>query len=153
MYDVTEYLDDHPGGDDVILETTGIFLYFQIFFLFKVKLEFIMNLPWESQWNLKWHGAWISIKGKDATDDFEDAGHSKDARDLMQDYCIGELDTSSPAIPELEIVSKKHPAQELLDLTRQYWAVPLAVAGISVVLGTLYLRKKWINQILFSPGC
>jgi cytochrome b involved in lipid metabolism len=24
VYDVTKYLDDHPGGDDVILEATGI---------------------------------------------------------------------------------------------------------------------------------
>lgn len=23
VYDVTQYLDDHPGGDDVILEATG----------------------------------------------------------------------------------------------------------------------------------
>lgn len=105
VYDVTTYLDDHPGGDDVIIEATG----------------------------------------KDATDEFEDAGHSKSARDLMQDYCIGELDQSSPVIPELEIVSKKQPAQKILDLTKQYWAVPLTVAGISLVIGFLYLRKKQIN--------
>jgi len=24
VYDVTEYLDDHPGGDDVLLSATGI---------------------------------------------------------------------------------------------------------------------------------
>lgn len=44
VYDVTQYLDDHPGGDDVILAATG----------------------------------------KDATEEFEDAGHSKSARDLME---------------------------------------------------------------------
>lgn len=26
VYDVTTYLDEHPGGDDVILGATGIFL-------------------------------------------------------------------------------------------------------------------------------
>jgi cytochrome b involved in lipid metabolism len=36
-----------------------------------------------------------SIEGKDATDDFEDAGHSKSAKELMETFCIGELDTSS----------------------------------------------------------
>lgn len=29
VYDVSSYLDEHPGGDDVILAATGIFLHFQ----------------------------------------------------------------------------------------------------------------------------
>ncbi|KAF5745760.1 cytochrome b5 isoform A [Tripterygium wilfordii] len=95
VYDVSSYLDEHPGGDDVVLAVTG----------------------------------------KDATDDFEDAGHSKEARELMEKFCIGELDESDPAIPELE-------TEKLRDLPTQYWAVPLAVIGISVVVGLLYLRKK-----------
>lgn len=79
---------------------------------------------------------------KDATDDFEDAGHSESARELLESFCIGELDTSAPAIPELEISSKKQYAQNVVNLTKQYWAVPVAVVGISVVVGILYLRKK-----------
>lgn len=84
------------------------------------------------------------IQGKDATDDFEDAGHSESAKELMETFCIGELDTSSPVIPELEISSKKQTdyAQKLVGLTKQYWVVPVAVVGISVVLGFLHLRKK-----------
>ena len=84
------------------------------------------------------------IEGKDATDDFEDAGHSKSAKELMETFCIGELDTSSPAIPQLEISSKKQTdnAQKLKDLTKQYWVVPVAVVCLSVVVGFLYLRKK-----------
>lgn len=27
VYDVTQYLDDHPGGDDVILAATGTYYY------------------------------------------------------------------------------------------------------------------------------
>ncbi|MBA0682291.1 hypothetical protein Goari_024021 [Gossypium aridum] len=105
VYDVTPYLDEHPGGDDVVLAATG----------------------------------------KDATDDFEDAGHSKSAKELMLNFCIGELDTSAPIIPELEIASKKETAnysRNLMDLTKQYWAVPVAIVGISVVAGFIYLRKK-----------
>nr|AAT84461.1 cytochrome b5 isoform Cb5-D [Vernicia fordii] len=105
VYDVSSYLDEHPGGDDVILSTIG----------------------------------------KDATDDFEDAGHSKSAREQLESFFIGELDPSVPVIPELEIYSKKQPAeyvQKLKDLTKQYWAVPVAIVGISVVVGFLYLRKK-----------
>lgn len=85
------------------------------------------------------------IVAKDATDEFEDAGHSKDARELLESFCIGELDTSSPSIPELEISSKRQLsdfALKLKNLTKQYWAVPVAVVGISVMVGFLCLRKK-----------
>ncbi|KAK8522828.1 hypothetical protein V6N13_115774 [Hibiscus sabdariffa] len=105
VYDLSSYLDEHPGGDDVVLVATG----------------------------------------KDATDDFEDAGHSESAKELMQSFCIGELDTSSPIIPELEISSKKEAteySQKLMDLTKQYWTVPAAIVGISVVVGFLYMYKK-----------
>uniref|UniRef100_A0A5B7AX38 Cytochrome b5 heme-binding domain-containing protein n=1 Tax=Davidia involucrata TaxID=16924 RepID=A0A5B7AX38_DAVIN len=105
VYDVSSYLDEHPGGDDVVLAATGI----------------------------------------DATDEFEDAGHSKSARELLESFCIGELDPSSPSIPELEISSKKQPTeitQKLVDLTKQYWAVPVTIVGISVVMGFLFLRRK-----------
>lgn len=27
VYDVSSYMDEHPGGDDVILETTGNILH------------------------------------------------------------------------------------------------------------------------------
>ncbi|KAJ6318076.1 hypothetical protein OIU76_013591 [Salix suchowensis] len=104
VYDVGSYLEEHPGGDDVILATTG----------------------------------------KDATDEFEDAGHSESARELLETFFIGELDLSATAIPELEISSKKQAdcTQKLKDLTKQNWAIPVAVIGVSVVIGFLYLRKK-----------
>jgi len=31
------------------------------------------------------------FSGKDATESFEDVGHSTDARELMKDYYIGDL--------------------------------------------------------------
>ncbi|CAI9785303.1 unnamed protein product [Fraxinus pennsylvanica] len=105
VYDVSSYLDEHPGGDDVLLRATG----------------------------------------KDATDEFEDAGHSKSARELMESFCIGELDPTTPAIPKLEIVSKNQEvdgiSQKVINLSKQYWVIPVAV-GLSVVVGFLYLRKK-----------
>ncbi|XP_038078492.1 cytochrome b5-like isoform X1 [Patiria miniata] len=51
VYDVTKFLDDHPGGEEVLLEQGG----------------------------------------SNATESFEDVGHSSDARELMQDYLIGDL--------------------------------------------------------------
>jgi len=51
VYDVTKFLEEHPGGEEVLLEESG----------------------------------------KDATEAFEDVGHSTDARDLMKQYLVGEL--------------------------------------------------------------
>ncbi|KAG2269548.1 hypothetical protein Bca52824_064103 [Brassica carinata] len=106
VYDVTSYMDEHPGGDDVLLAVTG----------------------------------------KDATDEFEDAGHSKTARELMEEYFIGELDEDSvQEIPELKIYKKEEPndsVQKLVDLTKQYWVVPVSVITISLAVSVLFSRKK-----------
>ncbi|KAJ1293559.1 hypothetical protein BS78_01G077700 [Paspalum vaginatum] len=103
IYDVTKYLEDHPGGADVLLEATG----------------------------------------KDATEEFDDAGHSKSAKELMQDYFIGELDTT-PEIPEMEVIRKEDTgfASKLMDNALLYWAIPAAAIGISVVVAFLYARRK-----------
>ncbi|CAL1398670.1 unnamed protein product [Linum trigynum] len=55
VYNVTEFLEEHPGGDEVLLAATE----------------------------------------KDATDDFEDVGHGKEARELMMKYYIGDIDPAS----------------------------------------------------------
>ncbi|KAJ2818448.1 Cytochrome b5 type B (outer mitochondrial membrane) [Coemansia furcata] len=57
VYDVTKFLDEHPGGEEVILEHAGI----------------------------------------DATEAFEDIGHSDDARDLLKEYFIGDLEVEYQA--------------------------------------------------------
>ncbi|KAJ8465177.1 hypothetical protein OPV22_027729 [Ensete ventricosum] len=104
VYDVTSYLEEHPGGDDVLL----------------------------------------SAAGRDSTEDFEDAGHSKSARDLMQDYYIGELDPDT-AIPELEIFRKDKSSAFttiLMNKTVQYLAVPTVILGVSIVAGFWYSRNK-----------
>ncbi|XP_051919772.1 cytochrome b5 [Hippocampus zosterae] len=51
VYDVTSFLEEHPGGEEVLLEQAGA----------------------------------------DATESFEDVGHSTDAREMLQQFCIGEL--------------------------------------------------------------
>ncbi|GAA0169004.1 oxidoreductase [Lithospermum erythrorhizon] len=55
VYDVTKFLEDHPGGEDVLLSATG----------------------------------------KDATDDFEDIGHSSSARAMLDEFYVGDMDTST----------------------------------------------------------
>lgn len=51
VYNVTEFLDEHPGGHEVL----------------------------------------VNLAGKDASEDFDDVGHSLDAKDLMKKYVVGEL--------------------------------------------------------------
>ena len=51
VYDVTGFLAEHPGGEEILLESAGV----------------------------------------DATEGFEDVGHSTDARTLLDDYLVGEL--------------------------------------------------------------
>eukprot|EP00873_Tetraselmis_striata_P018376 jgi/Tetstr1/438640/TSEL_027191.t1 len=57
VYDVTEMLDEHPGGGDIL----------------------------------------VSASGRDATDDFEDVGHSTSAREWLQKYYIGEYAGGDPS--------------------------------------------------------
>jgi len=57
VYDVTKFLDEHPGGEEALLEH-------------KIKNQ----------------------KFKDATEAFEDVGHSLDARELMKKFQIGVLE-------------------------------------------------------------
>lgn len=61
VYDVTSFLDDHPGGGELLLNAAG----------------------------------------KDATDDFEDVGHSKNARKDMLNYLIGAVDGGRDAIAKM----------------------------------------------------
>ncbi|EGF97449.1 uncharacterized protein MELLADRAFT_31958, partial [Melampsora larici-populina 98AG31] len=49
VYAISKFLDEHPGGDEVLLGESG----------------------------------------KDATEAFEDVGHSEEARNLMNQYLVG----------------------------------------------------------------
>lgn len=65
----------------------------------------------------------------------------------MESFFIGELDPSSPISPEMEIVSKKQTNfkdihKKFVDLSKQYWVVPVSAVGISVIMGLLFLRRK-----------
>uniref|UniRef100_A0A182KAE5 Cytochrome b5 heme-binding domain-containing protein n=1 Tax=Anopheles christyi TaxID=43041 RepID=A0A182KAE5_9DIPT len=51
VYDVTKFLAEHPGGEEVLIE----------------------------------------FAGKEATADFDDVGHSSDAKEQMKQFLVGEL--------------------------------------------------------------
>mmetsp|Transcript_29041 Transcript_29041/g.81248 ORF Transcript_29041/g.81248 Transcript_29041/m.81248 type:complete len:125 (+) Transcript_29041:93-467(+) len=52
VYDITKFLEEHPGGDEILIEAAG----------------------------------------KDATDDFDDIGHSDEAVEQLKEYEIGTLE-------------------------------------------------------------
>jgi len=54
VYNVTKYLEDHPGGEEVLMDRAG----------------------------------------QDATEDFEDVGHSNEARKKLEEFNVGELPPS-----------------------------------------------------------
>ena len=62
---------------------------------------------------------------------------------MLKNYFVGEIDPSAATIPETKQEEERaNTIQKIKDLTRQYWAVPVAVVGISVVLSFIYLRRK-----------
>uniref|UniRef100_A0A7N2R6J8 Cytochrome b5 heme-binding domain-containing protein n=1 Tax=Quercus lobata TaxID=97700 RepID=A0A7N2R6J8_QUELO len=96
VYDVTKFLEDHPGGDEVLLSATG----------------------------------------KDATDDFEDVGHSDSAREMMNEYYVGEIDSST--IPKKTTYKPPKQPHYNQDKTSEFiikllqFLVPLAILGLAV---------------------
>ncbi|KAH8971107.1 hypothetical protein BDL97_02G125200 [Sphagnum fallax] len=97
-YDVTRFLEEHPGGDEVLLSATG----------------------------------------KDATDDFEDVGHSSSARSMMQDYYVGDVDPASfPSkptyAPAKQATYNPDKSSEFLIKILQF-LVPLAILGLAVAV-------------------
>ena len=107
VYDVTKFMLEHPGGEEVLL-----------------------------QW-----------AGQDATDSFNDVGHSADARAMTNDYMIGELaNKREEAVqPEGTYVEKQESWYEIL--TSPTWSnflIPVAMSvGIFVLykLGTELVRR------------
>ncbi|KAF4972719.1 hypothetical protein FZEAL_9547 [Fusarium zealandicum] len=70
VYDVTEYLADHPGGADVLSEAAGL----------------------------------------DASDEFDNAGHSEDAFEIMDQYCVGKLKGFEKKKPKIKPLAPLAPS-------------------------------------------
>ncbi|CAO2594643.1 Cytochrome b5 [Lemmus lemmus] len=92
VYDLTKFLEEHPGGEEVLREQAG----------------------------------------GDATENFEDVGHSTDARELSKTYIIGELhpdDRSKIAKPSESLITT-------VDSNSSWWTnwVIPAVSALAVAL-------------------
>ncbi|KAL8148463.1 cytochrome b5-like [Apium graveolens] len=104
VYNVTPFMDDHPGGDEVLLAATG----------------------------------------KDATDDFEDTGHSDNAREMMDQYCIGEIDPST--VPQKRVFitpQQAHNTDKSPDFVIKIlqFLVPILILGLAFAVRQ-YTKEK-----------
>ncbi|GKU87883.1 hypothetical protein SLEP1_g2213 [Rubroshorea leprosula] len=110
VYDVTQFMEEHPGGDEVLLAATG----------------------------------------RDATDDFEDVGHSDDAKELMQKYYIAEIDPSTIPLKKSSQLRPPppvpHQAEDSGFLVKilQFF-VPLLILGLAFAVQFLGKRENKEN--------
>ncbi|XP_029979354.1 cytochrome b5-like [Sphaeramia orbicularis] len=97
VYDVTKFLEEHPGGEEVLREQAG----------------------------------------GDATESFEDVGHSTDAREMASGMVIGELhpdDREKIAKPvESNVTTLEDDSSWWSN-----WVIPLLVAAIITLLYRMY---------------
>ncbi|KAJ3593091.1 hypothetical protein NHX12_005428 [Muraenolepis orangiensis] len=92
VYDVSDFLEEHPGGEEVLLEQVG----------------------------------------SDATESFEDVGHSIDAREILVQYYIGELHLND---------RRKSNSKEVLDESSgepSSWTTWLMLAIAALAVGLVY---------------
>ncbi|XP_069757396.1 cytochrome b5 type B [Narcine bancroftii] len=99
VFDVTKFLEEHPGGEEVLFEQAG----------------------------------------GDATESFEDVGHSSDARELLKQYFIGELNLDD---------RRKENSKDVLITTSSSnsswwtnWLIPAFAAGIVGLMYRFYLSE------------
>ncbi|XP_051024526.1 cytochrome b5 type B [Acomys russatus] len=92
VYNITPFLSEHPGGEEVLLEQAGA----------------------------------------DATESFEDVGHSPDAREMLKQYYIGDVHPNDLKPKD----SKKDPSgSSTCKSCWGYWIVPIVGA---ILIGFLY---------------
>jgi cytochrome b involved in lipid metabolism len=90
VYDVTKFIDEHPGGDDVILAEAG----------------------------------------KDATQAFEDVGHSDEARDLLPPLLVGAFEKGGALkISDTKTSGSGAPVSAVEQGSNLMYFIPLTLLG------------------------
>ena len=87
----------------------------------------------------------VFVAGKDATNDFEDVGHSDTARDMMEKYYIGEIDSSTvPAtrtyVAPVQPAYNQDKTPEFIIKILQF-LVPILILGLALVVRQ-YTKKE-----------
>uniref|UniRef100_A0A8D2Q8D0 Cytochrome b5 n=1 Tax=Varanus komodoensis TaxID=61221 RepID=A0A8D2Q8D0_VARKO len=91
VYDLTKFLEEHPGGEEVLREQAG----------------------------------------GDATESFEDVGHSTDARNLSDTFIVGELHPVS--------ILSLHSVPDSFSWTN--WVIPAIAALIVALMYRFYMSE------------
>lgn len=101
VYDVTKFLEEHPGGEEVLREQAG----------------------------------------GDATESFEDVGHSTDAREMSESMVIGEL---HPDDRDKIATHEETPVTTLKDEPSSWtnWVIPALVAVIVTLIYRILTTER-----------
>ncbi|RDW93854.1 putative cytochrome b5 reductase [Aspergillus mulundensis] len=105
VYDVTEYVRDHPGGPDVLLDTAGT----------------------------------------DATEAYEEVGHSEDADEILRTYLIGTLKNATKRVrpQQVRLIQPTEPSPSTENQkTGSIKSVALATVCISSAAISLYFGRR-----------
>ncbi|CAG9830563.1 unnamed protein product [Diabrotica balteata] len=104
VYDVTPFLNEHPGGEEVLLEQAG----------------------------------------KEASEAFEDVGHSSDARELMVKYKVGEvIESERTAVKAKNVdwgVSSNNESSSSQNSFKS-WLIPIALGVLATILYRAYFQS------------
>lgn len=101
VYDVTTFLNEHPGGEEVLLEQSG----------------------------------------KDASEQFEDVGHSSDAREMMIKYKIGDIAECDRKQEVPKEKAKWESAETDTSSSWTAWIIPAALAIAATVIYRFFFTK------------
>lgn len=96
VYDITSFLEEHPGGEEVLLEQAGA----------------------------------------DATESFEDVGHSTDAREMLEQYLVGELHMDDRKKEAAKVVHDTNSGEAS---SWTMWLIPAIVATVVGIVYRLYM--------------
>lgn len=99
VYDITGFLEEHPGGEEVLLEQAGA----------------------------------------DATESFEDVGHSTDAREMLQQYYIGELHMDDR---KKETAKEEHNSSSEESSSWTMWLIPAIAAALAGIMYRYYTLEQ-----------
>ena len=83
VYDVTKYLDEHPGGDAVLLELAGKYADD----MFEVRAGVVNHR--------------VGVAGSHRSICTQDIGHSTNARQALKEFLVGTLDATEEELAAL----------------------------------------------------